>query len=97
MNLTVSRFVPPLVAAALGALSVLAVHHGVEPKTTISDVMAKRITVIGGFSLAATSLVSAVCGWIAAVHAGDHRDRKVDVRSQTTFRRAVTRAKVKSR
>lgn len=92
-----STVLTAIAIGVVGALSVLAVHHGVEPKTTISDVMAKRITVIGGFSLAATSLVSAVSGWIAAVHAGDHRDRKVDVRKQTTFRRVVAKAKAKAR
>lgn len=81
-----------LIAIAMGAaagFAALADHHGVDVKSTVSEVMAKRITIISGFSLAAISLVSAVVAWFAASIAGDHRDRRVDVVRYTTFRRVA--------
>lgn len=81
-----------LVALAIGAaagFAALAVHHGVDVNSKVSDVMAKRITIISGFSLAAISLVSAVIAWFTASVAGDHRDRRVDVVRYTTFRRTA--------
>lgn len=74
---------------AAAAIAALAAQTGADVKTTISDDMAKRITIISGFSLFAISLVSATVAWYAATVGGDHRDRKVDVSGRTSFRRGA--------
>lgn len=73
--------------AAIGALAASGV--AVEPETVgLSEEMAKKVAIIAGFSLAATSLVSAVAAWIMATIGGDHRDKKLDVSRYIRFRRA---------
>lgn len=85
-----------LTAIAVGAVAAFAAlaAQGVDQDTQValSDAMAKRITIISGFSVAASSLVSAVAAWIMATIGGDHRDRKIDlsrhIRSRRTKRTA---------
>lgn len=85
-----------LTALAIGAATFaasFAAAHGAGPESTISAVMAKKITIISGFSLAAISLVSGAIAWIMATIGGDHRDQKVGVSHHVTFRRAAPRAR----
>lgn len=44
-----------------------------------------NIAIMMAFAAGATSLVSAVAAWAAAVSAGDHRDRQVDYGRHLTF------------
>lgn len=79
-----------LTAIAIGisaTVATFAVQNGADVATTITPDMAKRITIVSGFSLFAISLVSAVVAWYAATVGGDHRDRRVDVSKRLTFRR----------
>lgn len=79
--------VTAIAVGAAGALAALAAANGVEePVTTVNDVMAKKIGIISGFSLAAVSLVSAVTAYIMATIGGDHRDKKTDVTKAISFR-----------
>lgn len=80
-----------LFVGAAAAIAALATPHGVDTKhvAEMSDEMIKKMGIISGFALAATSVVSAAAAYIAATFGGDHRDRKVDVRKQTSFRRTV--------
>lgn len=51
--------------------------------------MARRLNVIWGFSLAASSLVSAAAAWWTATLGGDHRDQAVDATAYISFRTRV--------
>lgn len=84
-----------LTALAVGAaagFAAIAANQGVDADATtvvgLSEAMAKRIGIISGFSLAATSIVSAVAAWGLAVLGGDHRDRAPDLSKHMKFRRA---------
>ncbi len=83
-----------LVAIAVGVAGLIAAMaaHGVDSDTSmaLSDEMAKKVTIISGFALGASSLVSAVAAWVMATIGGDHRDRTIDLSRHIRFRRKAT-------
>lgn len=52
---------------------------------------ARKLHVISGFLLAATSVVSAAAAWAMATLAGDHRDSNIDVSRFVSFRRKIAK------
>lgn len=80
-----------LMAVAVGVTAfwaALAAQHGVEPThADMSDEMMRKMHIITGFSIAASSLVSAAAAWAMGAVAGDHRDSNSDVSHYVTFRR----------
>lgn len=76
------------IAAAVAAFwATFAAKNGVPAEPQLSDELARKLHIISGFSLAATSAVSAAAGWAIATLAGDHRDSNIDVSHHVSFRR----------
>lgn len=74
--------------AVAGFWASLAATHGVEPETPqLSAELMRKLHIISGFSLAATSIVSAAAAWAIATLAGDHRDNNIEVARYVSFRR----------
>ncbi len=75
-------------AAVVAFLSALVAQHGViDNDVHISVDVSHRTNLILGFSLAATSLVSAVAAWRMGVLGGEHRDGAVDASRYVSFRK----------
>lgn len=75
-------------AAAVAAFGALA-PHDIEPvvrKTPEMLANEKAVTIITAFSAAATSLVSGIASWAAAVKGGDHRDNEADLSHYFSFK-----------
>jgi hypothetical protein len=81
-----STVLTALVVGAAAAVAALAVNHGID-HPELSHETAKKLGIVSGFALLASSLVSAVIAWYMATLGGDHRDRKVDARGHYSFRR----------
>lgn len=83
-----------IVAAAITTFwTALAANHGVDAAQVaaakvdaIPAELARKYGVIFGFSMVATSLVSAVAAWWMGTVGGDHRD-EVKISSKISFRR----------
>lgn len=81
-------------AATIAAfLTALATQHGVDSDVEVPADMLRRSSVILGFSLAASSLVSAVAAWWMGTLGGDHRDKGADVSHYISFRRPAAKKK----
>lgn len=79
-----------LAVMAGGALVAAFAHLAVAPtpETRLAEAIVQReqaVTSILAFAAAATSAVSALSSWIAAVKGGDHRDRNVDFSRHVSF------------
>lgn len=77
-----------MVLIGMTAASIVAAAHGVtvaEPR--FSEDMQAKISAIWGFSLAATSLVSAAAAWWMGTLGGDHRDNAIDASRFISFRK----------
>ena len=78
-------------AVMAGATIVAAFAHiavAPTPETQQTEAIVQReqvITVILAFAAAATSVISGLAAWIAAVKGGDHRDNNVDFSRHVTF------------
>ena len=87
-----SSVLTAIAIGAVAAVATLAAANGVEADADtvvgLSEEMAKKVGIISGFSLAATSIVSAVAAWFLAVLGGDHRDNARDISGHIKFRRA---------
>ena len=79
-----------LAVAAVVALAGMFAHVAIDKPAEVETAKAvldrqHNIAIIIAFSAAATSLVSGVAAWVAAVFGGDHRDRGVDYGRYITF------------
>lgn len=73
--------------AVIGFLSSLAPHTTAEVNAAAQS-LARKTTVLFGFTVAASALVSAVAAWYYATIAGDHRTNSVDLSRHLSFKRA---------
>lgn len=80
--------------AVVASVAVVSLITGLAAEPTATTDVARSqelidrehtITILLAFAAASTSLVSAAASWIAAVAAGDHRDRQVDYARHVTF------------
>lgn len=86
-----SSLVAAAAAAIGGVLATIAAHHGVdvnvENEARVSADLARRYTVIFGFGMVASYIVSAVAGYWLATIGGDHRDKASGGNLRIYFRR----------
>lgn len=83
-----SSLITALAIGAAAALAAMAANAGADvTEPAISEALAKKVAIISSFSLAASSIVSAVAAWFIAAIGGDHRDAKIDMSKHMRLRR----------
>lgn len=90
-----STLVIAAVAAFAGFFATIAASHGapIDPSPEIPQEFARKAGIVTGFSLTASSIVSALAAWWMGTVGGDHRDNAGDLSHYISFRKKAVAKK----